>query len=281
MSLVSTLAKVAVGVMVAKGVGKMMAGRGGAQGGGGGLGDLLGGMGGAGAGGGGINPGSGSIFGDLFSPGGAGRAGGGGDAGATGGLGDLGALGQILAGRLGAGGGSAGAAGGAGGLGGLLEGLSRASRPRGEIEVAKPAPGSLGDLLNQSLERFSEPETAPQPEHEDAAKVMLRAMIMAAKSDGRIDAQENEKLLGQLGEITPEEMAFIERELARPVDAGALAREVPPGMGAQVYAMSLLAIDLDSRQEAAYLAELAQALRIDPADANAIHDRMGAPRIFA
>ncbi len=280
MSLVSTLAKVAVGVMVVKGVGKMMSGQSGA-GGGGGLGDLLGAGRGAGAGQGspgGANPGTGSIFGDLFSPG-AQRGSASGDAGSGGGLGDLGSLGQILAGRLG-GAGSAGNAAG-GGLGGLLEGLSQASRPRGSVDVAQPSPGSLGDLLNQSLERFSEPETPPAPEHEEAAKLMLRAMIQAAKSDGRIDAHEKEKLLGKLGEITPQDMAFIESELARPLDPRGLARDVPPGMGEQVYAMSVLAIDLDNQQEARYLAELANALRLDPADANAIHDRMGAPRIFA
>ncbi|HHS89340.1 MAG TPA: tellurite resistance TerB family protein [Rhodobacteraceae bacterium] len=208
--------------------------------------------------------GLGSIFGDKYSPRQPGGSGGG--------LPDLGGLGQILAGRGG---------GQGGGLGGLLEGLSQASRPKGNIEVATPKGGSLGDLLNQSLERFGEPEAAPEPEHEEAAKVMLRAMLQAAKSDGRIDAKEKDKLLGQLGDISDEDMAFINEELAKPVDVRALARDVPFGMAEQVYTMALLAIDLDNRKEAEYLNDLAGALGIDHADANAIHEKMGEPKLYA
>ena len=41
--------------------------------------------------------------------------------------------------------------------------------------------------------------------------------------------------------------------MAAPVDAAALAREVPQGYGPQVYLMSLMAIEFDNRKEAEYL----------------------------
>ena len=249
MSLLGTLAKVAVGVAVAKGVSTMTRGGSGASGGG--LGDLLGGALGGGSTGG---AGTGSVFGGDRSPATT-KSGGG--------------LGELLAGR-----GSQ-----SGGLGGLLESLSQASRPD-DAPVAAPAGGSLGDLLNQSLQRFGEPETTPTSSQEDAARLMLRAMLQAAKCDGRIDEAEKKKLFSELGDIDREEMAFINDELAAPVDIEGLARDVPRGMGSQVYLMSLMGIDLDSKKEAEYLHQLAQALSIAPQEANAIHKRLGVPAIY-
>lgn len=245
MSLLKTLAKVAIGVAVAKGVAGMARGAGGSgsESGGGTLGDLL--RGGSREGG--------SVFGadrDDNRPSGGG-------------------LGEILAGR-----GSQ-----SGGLGGLLEGLSKASRPS-EARTAPPSSGSLGDRLNQSLERFGEPETAPTAAQEDAARLMLRAMLQAAKSDGKIDAAEKKKLFGELGDIDRDEMKFIDDELARPVDVAGLASDVPRGQESQVYLMSLMAIDLDSKAEAEYLHQLATALSIDRAEANAIHDKLGVPKLY-
>ncbi len=282
MSLLSTLAKVAVGVAVAKGVSGMAAGKQrntttrSRPSGGAGTGSIFGDR---------LSPGaapqSGGGLGDLLKGGGAGglgdllQGGGLGDLLKGGGLGDLlkntgaGGLGEILSGRTGSG----------GGMGGMLDGLSKASRPGGGT-VARPDSGSFGDLLNQSLDRFGEPDTPPTPEHEDTAKILLRAMLQAAKSDGRIDADEKKNLLGQMGDVSKEDNAFINEVLDGPVDAQALARQVPARMATQVYSMSLLAIDLDSKKEANYLHELAQALNIEPRDVNAIHGQMGEPNLY-
>ena len=257
MSLLSTLAKVAVGVAVAKGVSGMASGKSGGAGGG-------------------------SIFGGPMSPKGGQSSGGGfGDLGSIlSGGGASGGLGGLLESLAGAGAGGSSSGGKSRTGGGLLDGLSDASRPSGGHVVPKPRGGSLGDMLNQSLDGFGEPETPPQREHEDAAKVMLIAMLQAAKSDGRIDADEKKNLLGKLGDVSRDEMAFIEDELQKPVDIKALARNVPAGMGPQVYSMSLLAIDLDNKKEAKYLHELASALNIEPRQANAIHEQMGEPKLY-
>jgi uncharacterized membrane protein YebE (DUF533 family) len=110
---------------------------------------------------------------------------------------------------------------------------------------------------------------------------MLRAMIQAAKSDGRIDAAEQRKLLGNLGDVSAEERRFVEAEMQAPVDVAGLARQVPRGLEPQVYTMSVMAIDLDNRNEAQYLHQFASALGLDAARVNQIHARLGVPQLYA
>lgn len=69
--------------------------------------------------------------------------------------------------------------------------------------------------------------------------------------------------------------------MATPVDAKALAREVPQGLEAQVYLMSLLAIDLDSQAEAEYLNDLAKALGVDQNTVNKIHEEAGVTPLYS
>ena len=79
-------------------------------------------------------------------------------------------------------------------------------------------------------------------------------------SRGEIDAAEQAKLLERLGDVSAAERAFVERELAAPVDVAGLVRAIPDGLEAQAYAMSLMAIDLDNQTEAQYLHQLAEGL---------------------
>jgi uncharacterized membrane protein YebE (DUF533 family) len=110
---------------------------------------------------------------------------------------------------------------------------------------------------------------------------MLRAMLQAAKSDGRIDDGEKSKILKALGDASPEDMAFVERELSAPVDVNGLAKQVPKGLERQIYAVSAMGIDLDSQAEAEYLAQLSRALGLAPNDTNAIHAKLGIPALFS
>jgi uncharacterized membrane protein YebE (DUF533 family) len=120
----------------------------------------------------------------------------------------------------------------------------------------------------------------PQQAHTQAT-LLIRAMINAAKSDGSFDQNEQQAIIGKLGNVTQEEIDFIRNEFARPLDVRAFANDIPRGMEHQVYALSLSAINLDQQSEANYLGQLAQALRIAPEEANAIHKELGAPTIFA
>jgi len=289
--MVSTLAKVAAGALVAKGVGKMMQG-GGSGGAGGGLGGMLGGMlgsgGGAGGGlggmlGGGGNQGAaggglGGMLGGMLGGGqqqaepSRGGMGGMGAAAGAGGLGGM--LGGMLAGK-----GQSG-----GGLGGMLESLGGGANPAqapGPATAPTPNSGSMGSVLNSAFENFGEPEQPPTPDQEDLAKIFLRAMIASAKADGQIDQQEREKILGQLGDAGPDEVAFVQAELAAPLDVDAIIRDVPAGSEQQVYLMALMGIDLDNAAEARFLDSLAKGMGIQPEMANVIHDKLGAPKLYS
>lgn len=240
-----TLAKVAVGAMVAKGVSGAMRG----GGAGGGLGGLLG----------------GALGGNAGGAAGGGLAGG---------------LGSLLSGQQQ---GQAGQAGGAGGgLGGLLESLGGGAAMGGaagqqQQVPAQPQQGGFGDLFNNAL---AGQEPQPDPAAEQQAELMLRAMLMAARADGQIDAAEQEKITGNLGEIGEEEANFIRNEMANPTSLEAFIPTIPAGMEQQVYLMSLLAIDLDTQEEAQYLDKLAKGLNIDNATSNAIHAKLGVPALY-
>lgn len=110
--------------------------------------------------------------------------------------------------------------------------------------------------------------------------VLIRAMINAAKADGEIDKCEQDEIVGRLGRLDSEEARFLQQEFRRPLDVHAFAHDVPRGMEEEVYAISLMAIDLDTRPEAHYLTELAGCLRLDPCVCNDIHEHYGAPKIF-
>lgn len=296
MSLVGTLAKVAIGVAIAKGVSAMSqkstasAGTGGLFGGanspkpaGGGLedmmGSILGGGGSAGAGGSATGGGLGGLLEQLA--GGAQQQAPSRQAQSGGGIGDL--IGALTGGK------SAGASGG--GLGDLLGGLVGGGAAAGGLgdllgglagKGAVPSNDrSFGDILNASFSNKGEPDVAPTADQNAVAGLMLKAMIQAAKSDGKIDESEKGKLLGQLGDIDREEMAFVQAQMKAPVDVKALARQVPQGLQAQVYTMSVMAIDLDNQTEAQYLHELAQALAIDQKSVNHIHAQLGIPALYA
>lgn len=266
MSLVSTLAKVAIGIAVAKGI-KSVAG-GSASQSGGGMGDLLGNV----LGGKQTNTQSGGGLGDLL-----GQLGGGASQTSGGGIGDL--LGQLGGGRN-----QGGATGLEGIMDGLLKGNAGAKGGIGDLLGqlgGGTAAGGLGGLLSDALSNGGQVSTAPSQDDEQAAALMIRAMLQAAKADGQIDEDEKQKLLGNLGDLDATERDLINQELNRGIDVDALARDVPRGMEDQVYMMSVMAIDLDTKGEAQYLHDLAGALGIDKAKSNNIHSMMGAPALYS
>ncbi|WP_400086890.1 DUF533 domain-containing protein [Yoonia sp. R78084] len=259
MSLMNTVAKMAVGFAVAKGMESVQKN--------GGLGGLLGGLtGGSAAQQAGGMSGLGDMLGQLGGGSAAQSSGGlGGMLGQlTGGAGASGGLGGLL-GQLG-GSSSAAAAGGLGGLGALLGGLAGA---RGGTSGA-----GLEALLNQD-------NPADEPDEDEIAKLMLRAMTQAARADGDLDQGEKAKLSTLLAERDPGTVETLQNILSAPVSAADLAADTPKGLETQVYTMSVNAITPDNQAEARYLHELASALEIAPQTANAIHDSLGAPRLYS
>ena len=106
-------------------------------------------------------------------------------------------------------------------------------------------------------------------------------MISAAKSDGGVDKEEQEKIVGKLGDIDQEEAAFIRAEMQKPLDVAGLIKSVPRGMEQQFYVLSLMAINLDSKAEADYLDQLAKGLNISNEVSNQLHQELGAPLLHS
>ena len=108
--------------------------------------------------------------------------------------------------------------------------------------------------------------------------LMLRAMIQAIRSDGRIGAPEQARMLDVLGtDATADDVTFLRTQMAAPVDPVGLAADTPPEHAAQVYAMALTAIAVDTAEEHRFLATLAGALALPPDTVARLHAEMGAP----
>ena len=210
---------------------------------GGGLGDALSKMLG-GSGGGGI----GSVLGNVLND--ASRAVGGKQNLAVGGIGALaGAL-------LGGGGRSMGGALG-GGVMALLGAMGYAALKKG---------GQATPEVPVGLQEPKTPEEKKALERE--AGLVLKAMINATKADGQIDKDEVARIIGKLGEmgIDSEAKEFVTAEMRKPMDTDALinAAAGEPALGAQLYAASLLSIEVDTPAEQAYMKNLAEQLGLNP-----------------
>jgi uncharacterized membrane protein YebE (DUF533 family) len=98
------------------------------------------------------------------------------------------------------------------------------------------------------------------------ARNMLRAMIAAAKADGHVDAQEQARIFAEMDKLplSSEDKAFVMDELRAKLDVDAVASAATtPEEAAEIYAASLLAIDVDNAAERGYLAMLAARLKLD------------------
>jgi len=166
------------------------------------------------------------------------------------------------------------------------------------LGIGKEKNGGLGGLISSAIAKHAQYNNpnVPTPSHDDysvlplgidkdeanrQAELIIRAMINAAKSDGNIDEKEQDNIIAKLGDVTQEEIAFIKKEFAAPLDVEAFVRTVPANMAEQIYTVSLMAIDLDKNTEAQYLADLAKGLNIPTQKANQIHEKLGVPKIFA
>jgi len=103
---------------------------------------------------------------------------------------------------------------------------------------------------------------------EEHSRVILLAMVTAAKADGHIDARERGLLNEALTRLSGGDASFdqwLATELNKPLDPAAVARGVTTlEMAAEVYLASLLVVDEEHFLERAYLDELARQLRLDP-----------------
>ncbi|HEV7458325.1 MAG TPA: DUF533 domain-containing protein [Roseococcus sp.] len=122
------------------------------------------------------------------------------------------------------------------------------------------------------------PEPPPEPRVETAeARLMLRAMIAAAKADGVVDRDERAAILEQLnaGGLTDQERDAVLADFDRPATPQELGRAVrDPMLAAQVYAAAVFAAADMTEPERAWLDQLGTALKLDATARQAIEARL-------
>ncbi len=164
-----------------------------------------------------------------------------------------------------------------GGLGGLLGSLGAGNVQQDSALVMR----NNNDFASMFNDAIQGKEPKPTVEQDQQAKILLHAMVSAAKADGKIDEAEQDKILAQFKEASEEDAEMVRQEVEAPLAFQELIDSVPSGMEQQVYLISLLAINLDAKPEARYLDRLAKGLNISNAVSNQIHDRLGAPLLYA
>jgi len=111
------------------------------------------------------------------------------------------------------------------------------------------------------------PVTSVEDMSEEAANdrslLLLKAMIAAAKADGRVDAQEMVDIQKQVSELglSGDIAGFIQHEIANPSSLEALAAECDsPEVAAELYLISSVMVNKEVEAERVYLESLATAL---------------------
>lgn len=149
-------------------------------------------------------------------------------------------------------------------------------------------PDVLGRLARDAYESLAgrvddetaESIAAPSDDGDRFSQAMVRALIAAAKCDGVIDSAEERRIMTLLEQsgAGADAHAFVEREMAAPLDVDAVIRDVTTREeAAQIYAASLMAIDIDKPSEQAYLALLAARLKLPEPLVAAMHERVHQP----
>ncbi len=167
--------------------------------------------------------------------------------------------------------------------------------------------GALATIAIEALTRPSAPEPRPYPQEPPArqpsrripdiapreppaqvelsasaetaeARLLLRAMIAAARADGTVDKAERAAIAAQLDAagLTPAERDHVLGDFDHPADIEELARGArDPMLAAQLYAAAFGAAGELSPDERAWLDRLGVALKLDKAAIAAIERRLG------
>lgn len=202
-----------------------------------------------------------------------------------------------------------GAAGGfAGGLaGGLASSMltSKKGRKLGKKALKMGGIAAVGALAYGAYQKYSTSQTSlpesnipadetlqPVPEgssflpaqndtagQEELGLTLVRAMIAAARADGRLDAQESQAIFQRIEnlELSQSNKTLLIEEMGQPVDMDALVRSAKtPEVAAEIYVASLLAIEVDTPAEQSYLNMLAARLKLPNELVQELHQQVEA-----
>lgn len=127
---------------------------------------------------------------------------------------------------------------------------------------AAAAPVSQQDIMHPDASF----EIHNQPDPGSFSATLISAMIAAAKADGHIDATEQQAIFNKIGELDfdNDTKAFLFDQLNNPASIDNLvAAATTQEQAMEIYVASLMAIDVDTAAEKAYLAMLAARLKLE------------------
>jgi len=133
--------------------------------------------------------------------------------------------------------------------------------------AALPAPSVQGQPLEQ----------LQGPAQERRGLEILQAMIMTARADGHVDANERALLTQAIEQLGPDDElhAWIQQQFDAPLDANALAASADsPQAAREIYLVSAVMVDEQNPMERAWLDQLAGALKIEPALARSLEQQV-------
>lgn len=157
----------------------------------------------------------------------------------------------------------------AGGLAGLLLGSSS-----GRKLAAYGGLAALGVMAYRAYANRGADDTTPPPPRSLAdqareSRVVLKALLAGARADGHIDERERGLIDREIERLGADNAlrAWMENELARPLDPAELAAEVgdDPVLASEAYLAAALVIADAGFMERAYLDQLATHLKLEPA----------------
>lgn len=143
----------------------------------------------------------------------------------------------------------------------------------------RSADTTSADLLPAPANSKFLPAETDATARESLGLALVRAMIAAARADGKFDAKESQAIFQRIqsADLDPEEKGLLLEEMNHPADMDAIVRAAKtPECAAELYTASLLAIDVDHPSENAYLQMLAARLKLPPALVAELHRQVEA-----
>ncbi len=134
-----------------------------------------------------------------------------------------------------------------------------------QVQNSGVTPANAADLIPAPQNSAFLPAPADQSANDALGLTLVRAMISVARSDGRLDAEESTTIFQKIEslELDSDSQKLLVKEMSQPVDMDAIVNTASsPEVAAEIYTASLLAVDVDSAAEKAYLAMLAARLEL-------------------
>jgi uncharacterized membrane protein YebE (DUF533 family) len=135
-------------------------------------------------------------------------------------------------------------------------------------------------LVNGHIEsELNQPSlhTAKRAGDQSFGIVLIKGMIAAAKSDGHLDSQEQERIFSQIEKMNlpSDQKELIFDALMKPIDLNALTNDIQSmEQATEFYLASCLAIDPNHPEEQQYLQSLATTLKLPSELVNQIHEQL-------